>query len=274
MNPKLPAIGYAPKPIERSHSYESELSDLIFSFDSDSEVDEPGILDTTPRQSINSISMHGQASTPSSSSSFTSQPGYVMVPYPNAIHREPSYTNTPPWTTPAQREQQTIINRSGRRGSTLSYYPHTASSPAPTNNDSAGQIMTKNRCQAHYPDPPKDPAQEAAPVPEEPTTPMSRRFREDMLSLLSLLPAERYLSPSPEPSVSGSEYDEMELDDYDDDYNYGDYDMAPASPMRDGATGEFSQIQVLPSSSPPPRRLVDQVGRMENTHGVGWQDRG
>ncbi|TGJ87475.1 hypothetical protein E0Z10_g1245 [Xylaria hypoxylon] len=159
------------------------MSELVFSFD-DIEMDSDMNLAS---QSCDSISLLS----PSPSSS-ASQSGYVTISDMDLdldIKWECTFTE--------------LYNRD-ERGRTISSPPTTSSSP-----DNREQQRNRQESLLHLNAP-----QESAhsPTPES-TTPRTKKFQDSMLSLLSLLPPERYLSPSP--SIKEGRFEEAETRQYD-----------------------------------------------------------
>ncbi|KAI0109507.1 hypothetical protein GGR51DRAFT_558201 [Nemania sp. FL0031] len=171
-----------------AYSEKSEGSDLIFSFDSDSET-ENNTLVTAPQQPCDK------------SSTYTSE--YVMIPRPgDGIDRGRTLTgihtsDSLDWLQISRRDDKR------RKIETPSTSPFLLLPPDDNCNNSAS--ITPDSSSLHL-DIPREPAA-CAPIPE-PATPRTRRFKDDMLSLLSLLPPGRYLSPSP--SIEENQFEEAD----------------------------------------------------------------
>ncbi|KAI0815558.1 hypothetical protein GGR55DRAFT_351406 [Xylaria sp. FL0064] len=183
MNPNI-SINYHEPNVKGGGSHIEETSDLIFSFDNDIETG-ASAMDFTSQQPCSSISLRS-----SSSSSSTSQSGYVMISYPSTgADAEPSFTDSfNPKISPRDRMVSKDKSRGARRLSSTRL-PINPSPQLDLEEHSYTQRSSSSRLQA----PPESPH---SPTPES-TTPRTRRFQDNMLSLLSLLPSERYLSPSP-----------------------------------------------------------------------------
>ncbi|KAI1128283.1 hypothetical protein F5Y10DRAFT_292190 [Nemania abortiva] len=177
--------------IKEAHPEKDELSDLIFSFDSDSETGYD-LLDVSLQQPRDAISLHSPSPSPPAS-----QSGYVVISCSRErVNGGYALTET---HTPGSPGWDQIISQHGK--SRKRKYPS-----LPDDDD---QADTQDSSSLH-PNPPRESAERTL-VPERRTL-RSRQFREDMLSLLSLLPPGRYLSPSP--SVSEDRFEEVDRGEY------------------------------------------------------------
>ncbi|KAK5628118.1 hypothetical protein RRF57_003833 [Xylaria bambusicola] len=178
-----------------------EMSDLIFSFDNDIDM-EHGMMSMGPQQTQNSISLRS-----SSPSSLTSQSGYAMISYPGHSPR----IKRPPIEIykPDTSEQKQIANIK-QRIQTMSLSPNTSSICSLSLHELSEQSNTQQLSTSHL----HAPQQSAHSPTLESTTPRTKRFQSNMLSMLSLLPPGRYLSPSP--SVEEHQFeDETEVREHD-----------------------------------------------------------
>ncbi|KAI0444821.1 hypothetical protein F4803DRAFT_572522 [Xylaria telfairii] len=190
---------HPPPKIKGARSHNSEISDLIFSFDDlDMETDALCMNCQKPCDDNSSRS-------PSPFSS-ASQTGYVMVPYPNRYSKgRPTFTDTTSSEAPSKggrvrtRDKQRRITPPLSKASSLDHVDHIGT---PTSSSSLYLNTPRKSADSHAP---------------EPTTPRTRQFKENMLSMLSLLPQGRYLSPSPSIFSEGQSEDsgiaEFEADD-------------------------------------------------------------
>ncbi|KAH8162707.1 hypothetical protein CIB48_g5549 [Xylaria polymorpha] len=229
-----------PLKIKGAHSHKSEISDLIFSFDDlDMENDALGInrqksCDDNPSRSPSPFSSD-------------SQTGYVMVPYPShCIKGRPTFTDT------ASSEALSI----GCRVRIRDKQRRTTPPPSKTSSlNHVDHISMQTSPSSLYLNTPR---RSAGPHTPEPTTPRTKQFKENMLSMLSLLPPGRYLSPSPSIFSEGQSDDsgiaEFEADDT--------YATSPVSslvpiPAMD-CSSENHSLQFSPPSCLLSRVLVDQ----------------
>lgn len=191
MKPALSVETQRSDDTRRADPHDGDISELIFAFDDDLEAERDS-LDIPPRRLRSSISLHSASPTSSAS-----QLGYVMIPYPNNnIQGEGASTSIYTSDTTSTRGQ---ITSKDNRGVVATPSPYSLS---PT--DYCEQtISQQDLSPSSYLNPTRERPHARTP---EPTTPRTRHFRDSMLSLLSLLPPERYSSPSP------SVYDEHSQD--------------------------------------------------------------
>ncbi|KAI1351233.1 hypothetical protein F5Y01DRAFT_315092 [Xylaria sp. FL0043] len=166
--------------VKGGDSHIEEMSDLIFSFDNDIETGF-STMDITSLEPSNSTSL--RCSSPSSS-----QSGYVMISYPSpSVNAEPSFTDSyNPRISPRYHMARKDKSRRTRQMSSTTLPLHEL---PPSDTVNYPQRLSPLHLQA-----PQEPHH--SPTPES-TTPGTRQFQDNMLALLSLLPSERYLSPSP-----------------------------------------------------------------------------
>ncbi|KAI3332271.1 hypothetical protein HD806DRAFT_519046 [Xylariaceae sp. AK1471] len=184
---------------ETPHSDTGDISELSISFQPDLELDYIS-MNINSDQSFDNISSYSLSLSPvvtssSSSSSSDLQSEYVMISCPNRgvlNNHLPTDTHSPDASTSSLDKKE----RATRSPPALSLCPF-----PPSNHDERAQRSSSSQLR---------PPQESAQSEPEPTTPRTRRFQKDMLSALSLLPPDRYVSPAP--SVSEGEFEEMETE--------------------------------------------------------------
>ncbi|GAW10972.1 hypothetical protein ANO14919_003100 [Xylariales sp. No.14919] len=197
------------------------MSELVFSFDNDTEIENSMNL----AQSRDSTSLLS----PSPSSS-ASQSEYVMISYD--IRWECILTGSCESGTPV-RSEATNKHEKERASPSPPATPSLYSIPQKgEQGDRAGFLSLQlNR-----------PLGSTRPSTPEPTTPRTRRFQDSMLSLLSLLPPERYSSPSP--SIEEGQFEERETRQYDS----GAFAASPALPTHSTTADVSSENRSLFSS--------------------------
>ncbi|KAI0459725.1 hypothetical protein F5B21DRAFT_499404 [Xylaria acuta] len=187
MSPIPQLANHPPPNIKGAHSPKGEMSDLIFSFDSDLDM-EHDALDIIRQQSCDDTSLHS----PSSSFSSASQTGYVMVSHPNhSIEGRHTFTDT--YTSDASSTWSQVSSKDKQSRTTPQLSTASSRYTLPSLNR-IDHTHTQNPPSSLYLNAPRESADSYTP---EPTTPRTRQFKERMLSTLSLLPPGRYLSPSP-----------------------------------------------------------------------------
>ncbi|KAI0490080.1 hypothetical protein F4859DRAFT_523870 [Xylaria cf. heliscus] len=167
--------------IQEAHSHKGEVSDLIFSFDNDLDI-EHDVLDTTGQQSCEDASSHPPSPSPSSAS----QKGYIVISYPDHGIKG-GHTLTNPYSSDASSVRSCAKSRDKHRKRAKA--PLSTKSPEyvdhhNTQSSSSSSYLNISRGST-------------SPHRPEPATPRTTQFKESMLSMLSLLPPGRYLSPSP-----------------------------------------------------------------------------
>ncbi|KAI0536486.1 hypothetical protein GGR58DRAFT_475177 [Xylaria digitata] len=249
MNLKLSMNDYESIGIKGAHSpNSSEMPELVFSFDNDIGMDDD--MNVIP-QSYDSISL------PSPSPSFSvSQSGYVMISCArHEIKRR--CTSTELCESDASTRNQ-IMNKDQKRRTSLS--PSMASSLNVLPPDDNEQNNGPESLSLHL-NTPRESAHSPTP---EPTTPRTRRFQDSMLSLLSLLPPERYLSPSP--SIEEAQFEEIETQQCDPNADAA----SSASPVHTATANGSSANRSLSSSScvkPKFLEIRSQFGDADNGTG-------
>ncbi|KAI0508595.1 hypothetical protein F5B22DRAFT_649892 [Xylaria bambusicola] len=205
-----------------------EMSDLIFSFDNDIDL-EHGMINLSLQQSQDIISLRS-----SPPSSLASQSGYATISYQGHSPRI-EHPPTELYKPDASKQEQIIDINQRRQARPLS--PNTSSVCSLSLQELCKQSNTQQLSSSHllasqqYPH---------SPTPE-PTTPRTKRFQSNMLSMLSLLPPGRYLSPSP--SV-----EEHQFEDEGDVREYDGATRSPSSPIYASATFDPSNISSSCSS--------------------------
>ncbi|RWA11363.1 hypothetical protein EKO27_g3737 [Xylaria grammica] len=217
------------------------MSELVFSFGNDTEIENSMNL----AQSRDSTSLLS----PSPSSS-ASQAEYVMVSYD--IRWECILTGSCESSTPIQSE---ATNKDEKERTSPS--PSATPSLYPNNGEQRDRAeflsLQLNR-----------PLGSTRPSTPEPTTPRTRRFQDSMLSLLSLLPSERYSSPSP--SIEEDQFEERETRQYDS----GAFAASPALPAHSTTADGSSENRSLFSSSYLRPRFPEDRSEFDDTgDGIG-----
>ncbi|KAI1425325.1 hypothetical protein F5Y12DRAFT_747973, partial [Xylaria sp. FL1777] len=180
-------------------------------------------VNMTLRQCCNDTSLPSPS--PLSSSS---QSGYAMKSYPGHVvdmERPSTKINT----SGASARNPTARKDGRRRAWSL---PSTTSSRYPLSLPDIDEQATTQRWSFSHLQEPRELDHSSTP---EPITPGTRRFHDNMLSLLSLLPLERYQSPSP--SIEEHQFeDEADM-------------REPASGVYDASAGSPVHAATIPGSS-------------------------
>ncbi|KAI0404982.1 hypothetical protein F4802DRAFT_597659 [Xylaria palmicola] len=186
-----------------AHSMADEAFDLMFNLDDDDLEMNRDRSYSKPQQLCDNISSC------SSSTSSSLQRGYVMISYTRqGLDGQRTFTDICASDTLSIRRQTTSKEEGSK---TESPSPTTASIYSFLSPAREEQTNTTSSPSIHL-----DASQESTrPPTPEPITPLTRQFREDMLSVLSLLPPWRY--PSPPSRALMDHVEEEEIGDSDSD---------------------------------------------------------